>query len=168
MNGYNQRQNNPERINSSANSLYVQNQTSGFEAKRQFRLYREFSAATVIKLVFAKPFYLTSQVLYCDAGNARAVISQGGTEGGSFTALTTKFGKYLLDGPVVGNTTATVGGTIAGSTEREVIRAASGAGVGIVNASQGVRALAAGTYYISIGVTGTTSGVYSVEWEELP
>jgi hypothetical protein len=142
--------------------------TRGFFEKRTFRAYREFTAATVLKFTCTKPFLLTFQGLYVDAGVAKATVFQGGTEGGTFTTVPTKFCKYLLDGPIAGNATVGVGGTITGATEREVLRASSGAGVGIVNTVQGVRALAAGTYYISIAVTGTTSGVYTLEWEELP
>jgi hypothetical protein len=35
-------------------------------------------------------------------------------------------------------------------------------------AQSGVRYLSPGTYYIEITVTGTTSGLYSLEWEERP
>ena len=139
----------------------------GLLDKRQFRAYREFTAATTIKFVAAKPFLLTAQTLYCDAGNAKATITTGGTEAGTFTAMATKFCKWLIGGPTVGSTTLSVGGTTSGGTEREVLRAASGAGVGILNSIGGTRALDAGTYYITIAVTGTTSGVYSLEWEEL-
>lgn len=137
-------------------------------AKRSFRAYREFTGAQSLKFVAAKPFLLTYQGLYVDAGAAKCRILQGATEGGTFTAILTKFCKNLLDGPVAGNTTISAGGTLTGGTEREVLRASSGAGVGILNTIGAPRLLPAGTYQMDITVTGTTSGVYVLEWDELP
>lgn len=152
------------------NSALVMFLTRGFFEKKQFRAYKEFTASTVIKAVFTKPFHLHSQVLYCDTGAARAVISTGGVEGGAFVDVPTKFCKYLLDGPVTGGTTLTTGGTVTGGNEREVMRVSCGQGGNSATAATSLtntRALPAGTYYITITVTGTTSGVYALEWEEL-
>lgn len=144
--------------------------TGGFFQKKQFRAYREFTANTVIKLTFSKPFQLHSQVLYCDTGAAKVTVSTGGTEGGTFTTMPTKFCKYLLDGPVDGHTTAQVGGTVTLGNEREVLRVNCGTGGNAATAATtltSIRALPAGTYYVTITVTGTTTGVYAIEWEEL-
>lgn len=144
--------------------------TRGFFEKKQFRAYKEFTANTVLKMVFTKPFYLQSQVLYCDAGAARVTISTGGTEGGVFVDMPTKFGKYLVDGPVAGASTITTGGTVTIGTEREVLRVSCGTGGNSATATTSLttmRALPAGTYYATITVTGTTAGVYSIEWEEI-
>lgn len=135
---------------------------------RAFRAYREFSANTTIKLVFTKPFRLTQQNLWTGQGAARVVVSTGGTEGGTFTAMTSLFNKNTQTGAAP-TTVATVGGTVTGGTEREVLRSDSGSaggGVGTPNQQDGDRMLAAGTYYITITVTGTTSGMYSLEWVE--
>ena len=169
MNGYNGRTTEPERLYSLGGALFVTEQTKGFHEKRQFRAYREFTGATVIKAVFAKPFYLTAQSLWTGQGAARLVVSTGGTEGGTFTAMPTKFCKWLLDGAQAGFTTMSVGGTVTIGSEREVLRADSGTnGGGSGNGTElsGRRALPAGTYYFTITPTGTTQGMYSLEWEE--
>lgn len=169
MNGYNGRTLQPERLYSLGGALMTTEQTRGFVEKRQFRAYKEFTALTVIKMVFAKPFYLTAQSLWTGQGAARLVVSTGGVEGGTFVALPTKFCKWLLDGAIVGNTTVTTGGTVTIVNEREVLRADSGTtggGAGNGTELQGHRALPAGTYYFTITPTGTTSGMYSLEWEE--
>lgn len=143
----------------------------GIWQQKCFRAYREFSANTVIKFVASKAFLLTAQSLWTGQGAARLVISTGGTEGGTFVALPTKFCTNTRDGATqAGSTVVTVGGTVTIGTEREVLRADSGsAGGGSGNAAEMMseRILAAGTYYMSITVTGTTSGMYSLEWEEL-
>lgn len=138
----------------------------GLFAGRQFRFYREFTAATVLKLVFTKPFILTDQRLYVDAGQAKVTVSVGGTEGGTFTGFTGVFGKNGINVKPSG-ATAFAGGTITGSTEREVIRVNAGAGSGFSADTANARVLPAGTYYMSVTVTGTTSGVYSFEFETL-
>lgn len=171
MIGKNPRTNELETLWSRDRSLLVHAQTAGFHEKRQFRAYREFTANTVIKMVFSKPFYLTFQSLWTGQGAARAVVSTGGTENGTFTVIPTKFCKYLLDGPVAGQTVVSAGGTVTIGSEREVLRADSGSaggGTGSTNVMGNERALPAGTYYVTITVTGTTSGMYSIEWEELP
>lgn len=169
MIGHNARINEPETLRSIGGALFVQEQTRGFSEQRQFRAYREFSANTTIKMVFSKPFYLTAQSLWTGQGAARLVISTGGTESGSFVAMPTKFCTWLLDGEVVGNTVCTVGGSVTVGNEREVLRADSGTGGGAPGNGTELnsrRALPAGTYYFTIVVTGTTVGMYSLEWEE--
>lgn len=143
----------------------------GIWNQKCFRAYREFTANTVIKFVASKAFLLTAQSLWTGQGAARLVISTGGTEGGTFTALPTKFCTNSRDGAAqAGSTVVTVGGTVTIGLEREVLRADSGTnGGGSGNAAEmsSERILAAGTYYISVTITGTTSGMYSLEWEEL-
>lgn len=139
--------------------------------KRAFRAYREFTANTTLRFVAAKPFLLTAQALWTGQGISRAVVSTGGTETGTWTVLPTKFGINLLDGAVPGNTVISFGGTHAGGAEREVLRSDSstaGGGQGNLNQILRERLLPAGTYYITITVTGTTQGMYSLEWTELP
>lgn len=148
----------------------VQDMSLGLVGKRKFRAYREFTSAVTIKLVFTKPFLLTSQRLWTGQGTARAVVSTGGTESGTFTTLPSKFCLNTVGGDAAGFTTATFGGTVAGGDEREVLNADSGtAGGGSGNADllSSVRMLGAGTYYITITPTGTTRGTWSIEWEEL-
>lgn len=161
---------NPERVGAINGSLLVREQTSGFFNKKQFRAYYEFAATTVLRFTAARPFLLTHQSLWTGQGSARMVISTGGTPGGTFTPVATKFCKYLLDGAVDGDTTLAAGGTVTIGQEREVLRSDSstaGGGSGNSNTLGGERALPAGTYYMTITVTGTTAGMYSLEWEEL-
>jgi hypothetical protein len=97
------------------------------------------------------------------------VIRTGGTAGGTFTGMSTKFGLNTVGGEAPGFATFSTGGTITGGVEREVLRAdSSTSGGGSGNADQVVnrRYLPAGTYYFEIVVTGTTTGMYSLEWEE--
>lgn len=171
MIGRNPRTDENETLWSRDRALLVHDQTSGFREKRQFRAYKEFSANTVIKFVALKPFYLAFQSLWTGQGAARMVVTTGGTESGTFVPVPTKFCKYLLDGPVDGSTTLSTGGSVTVGTEREVLRAdsgTSGGGTGSTSTGGGERALPAGTYYFTITVTGTTSGMYALEWEELP
>lgn len=156
----------PESIRTYKGTLLTSDELALREG-RAFRAYREFSANTVLKLVFSKPFRLTAQSLWTGQGAARAVVSTGGTEGGTFTAITTIFNKNTQTGAAA-TTTAAVGGTTTGGSEREVLRSDSGTGggVGSPNSQEGDRMLAAGTYYITITITGTTAGMYSLEWIE--
>lgn len=159
----------PQSVHAIDNALMVSDSSSGFQGKRQFRAYLEFTTSAVLKLVFTKPFYLTHQKLWTGSGNCRAVISTGGVESGTFVPVSTKFCLYLLDGPVAGFTTAFTGGTVTVVNEREVLRSDSGNGGGSGNPDEqaGKRALPAGTYYISLQSGGTSpSGIYAVEWEE--
>lgn len=165
----NSRINEIESLRSLGGALFVQDQTRGFAEKRQFRAYKRFAANTTLKMVFAKPFYLTYQKLWTGAGAAVMTITTASTEGGVWVDMPTKACKWLLDGPVTGFTTITTGGTIAGGNEREVLESDSGTG-GNANGNgddlASRRALPAGTYYFNIVVTGTTRGQYSLEWEE--
>lgn len=147
---------------------FVSQMGRGLWEKKKFRAYREFSASVNIKFVTTKNFLLTLQDLQLDTGQAKVTILTGATEGGSFVAMPTKFCMNTVGGDVPGNTTITVGGTLTGGTEREVLRANSGGGQGAGRpASAGIRVLSAGTYYMQLVVTGSTTGVYSLEWEEL-
>lgn len=144
-------------------------ETPGLFQARAYRAYREFTGAVVLRLVAPGPFLLTSQRLYVDAGAAKATITVASTPTGTFAPLPTKFGKngVYLPQPTPAVTLDVLTGTIAGGTEREVLRVNAGGGAGAVIDLAGVRVLPAGTYWISISVTGSTSGVYSIEYEEL-
>lgn len=155
-------------------AMLVNGQTAGFFKGRTFRMYKEFSANTVLRLVATKPFMLTAQSLQVLAGEARAVISVGSTPGGTFVALPTVFPKNGVVSPAPAqDIVITQNGTATGGTEREVLRAAAGSSglpfsssVGNGSGVNSSRLLPAGTYYIVITVTGTTAGMYQIEWEE--
>jgi len=142
--------------------------SSAFLAGKSYRAYRAFSANTQLRVVATKPFLLTFQSMYCDAGAATAVITVGSTLGGTWTALPTKFPVNGVVSPApTPTTTIEEGGTITAGTERERLRAGSGAGVGIVSTVVSPRLLPAGTYSIALTVTGTTAAIYTIEYTEL-
>lgn len=150
-------------------AMCVTDKSAALFGKRTFRMFHEFAAATVVKFVIATNFYLTSQRLWTGQGAARLVITTGGTEGGTFSPVATKFCLNTVGGDSAGATTITAGGTLTGGTTREVLRsdsATAGGGSGNSDTVASRRYLAAGTYYFVIGVTGTTAGMYSLEWEE--
>ena len=151
-------------------ALLVQDLSRGLFDKHKFRAYREFTTETVVKLVFTAPFMLTLQKLWTGRGAARCTVRTGVTEGGVFTTLPTKFCLNTIGGDVPGLTTALVGGTLTGGTEREVLLADSGGGGGSGNGDLlgGTRLLGAGTYYMDIVPEGTTYGKWEIEWEEFP
>lgn len=142
--------------------------TMGLVGKRKFRVYREFTGATVLRFTAGRDFLLTTQDLQLDAGQARVAIMVGGTPGGTFTDIPTKFCMNTIGGDSAGFSTVAAGGTFTGGTERDVMRANAGGGAGAGRpSSAGIRMLGAGTFYMVITVTGTTSGIYSFEFEEL-
>jgi hypothetical protein len=163
--------NKPESLRSLRGELLRSDSSGGLEDKRRFRMYKTFAADFVLKLVFTKPFYLDYQRLWTGQGACVLTISTGGTEGGTFVDLPTKFPLNVADGAVTSYTAATQNGTQSGGTEREVLMCDSGsAGGGTGNGDQlgNRRKLPAGTYYFNGVITGTTSGIYAIEWEELP
>lgn len=135
-------------------------------AGRTFRAYREFSGNTVMRLVATKKFRLSKQSLYLTGGRIRVVVSVGGTPGGTWTPINTIFSTNVIRNRPLGMT-ADVGGTITGGTEREVLLANADKEAGEPSLLEGARILPAGTYYFTLTVTGTTSGIYAFEGEEL-
>lgn len=141
--------------------------TLGFLQGRAFRAYREFTANTTLRLTATKPFMLTEQRLVCDSGQARVAIYVGSTNGGTYIPLPTRFAKNGVFTPAhVATTAIDVGGTRTGGTEREVLRVNSGGGAGALSVQNSPRLLPAGVYWIDIVVTGSTTGIYSIEYEE--
>lgn len=156
---------------SALGALLTLDQSPSLWRGRKFRAYREFSADTTLKLVATKPFLLAAQRLWTGQGAARVVITTGSTESGTFTAIPTQFPLNTKDTPVpVSTVSISAGGTVTGGTEREVLRSDSssaGGGSGNSDLLSSPRLLAAGTYYITITITGTTAGMYALEWEDL-
>jgi hypothetical protein len=145
--------------------------SKAFLAGKAYRAYIAFTGATQARLIATKPFLLTSQTMYCDAGQATAVITVGSTLGGSWTPLATKFPVNGVVSPAPTPTiTIEVGGTITGGTERERLRSAAGTGgnaSGVTSTVNTPRLLPAGTYSIALTVSGTTAAIYSIEYQEL-
>jgi hypothetical protein len=146
----------------------TQELTLGFFQGHCYRAFKEFTTNTQMRFVATKPFLLTTQELYVDAGAAKATITVGSTAGGTWTALASKFTRNGVASPQpTPDVVVTEGGTISGGTVRDVIRVNAGGGAGASHESPSIRLLPAGTYYIAIVVTGSTSGVYAIEYEEL-
>ena len=154
-------------------SLLTTSISPSFMEGRSYRAYKEFTANTVLRFVAARPFMLTLQTLWTDTGSAKATVWAGGTAGGTFVALPTVFARNGTVSPVPApDVVITQGGTVTGGTEREVLRVTAGGGLLTAAAGAGgqlgsARKLPAGTYFISIVVSGTTSGIYSLEYDEL-
>lgn len=159
-----------EAIRSYRGAVLVALQSMGLWEGKQFRMYRSVVAATQLQFVCARDFILSDQTLYVDEGTVQVRILTGATPAGTFTDISTQTGKNRL-GTVtyVQLNFMKAGGTFTGGTEREIIRADAGVGPGnaFSNIASNVRVLPAGTYYFDITVVGTSSGIYSFEWEEL-
>jgi hypothetical protein len=155
---------------------------TGFFEGREFRTFKEFSIPTatpyIIKFVSPIDFILWQQHLFVDSESVKLSIIIGGTEGGTFSDVLPLIGKNRMSTrktpfyePVV---SITGGGTLTGGTVVEVVRVLT-AGAGgqrtTVGASQSdERGLPAGTYYVKLEnyTSGTSTGTYSIVWEERP
>lgn len=152
--------------------LLVDTISPGLWAGNTFRVYREFNAATVIRFTADTDFALDSQLLTVLAGEARVEVVTGGTPGGTFTEFLTHFNKKLTGTPLAPTFGMASGGTHTGGTIREIllVAAPTGGPTGAASTaafSQGKRLLPAGTYYMRITVTGTTRGMWAVEYDKL-
>lgn len=137
-----------------------------------FRVYKRFAANTVIKFEATAPFVLNSQSLSLMTGQAVLTVYTDSTGGGTFTVVPTNFSKnQVLSPPAVSTVTVSAGGTRTGGQERDQMICRSGTSVGNSSSSaalgQGDRVLPAGIYYMDIVVTGTTDGMWSVEYSTL-
>lgn len=156
-------------------------QTSFF-AGREFRVFKELNIAAptntthVIKVVVPVNVILAGLEVVIDNGFVKVESVTGGTEGGSFTAMTVFPRNTMTERPFpyyTNQVTISEGGTHTGGTILDIIRLkvenASGA-ASSVGASQGdERGVAAGTYYfrlINMASTGATEGVFKARWEE--
>lgn len=164
---------NPAELQSGARAwrgaLMVSDVGMALLSSKKYRMYREFTANTTLQFVITKPFLLTDQRLWTGQGNVRLSITTGSTPSGTFTAIPTQFCLNTKDTLPVPAGVISAGGTVTGGTERDVLRSYSGngGGVGVGSAIGSSRLLQAGTYYFTLVVEGTTTGMYSFEWEEL-
>lgn len=147
--------------------LLVDIVSPGLWAGRSFRVYHEFTTTSVIRFEAVADFALDSQLLNLTEGAVRLEIVTGGTEGGVFTAIPGHFNKNLLGTPATPTFIIGVGGTHTGGTEREVLNASSLKDSSVSTSSQGKRLLPAGIYYMRLTVTGTTAGLWAVEYDVL-
>lgn len=162
--------------------LKVELGTAAFYAQRSFRAFYEFNVATAGRRVlrFSSPvnFLLKSQQLIVDTGGIRATANVGVTPSGVYTTFPT-FGMNRAI-PLLGyvqQATVATGGDFTGGTVTEALRVRSAnatAQTVTVGGDAGPtgRLLPPGDYYILLeplnGVTGASTGVYSIEWEEYP
>lgn len=138
---------------------------------RQFRAYRQFSAAVLLRFNATKDFILTAQSLSVSAGQGTVqILTSPTTDTGTWAAIGTNVQKNRLSvNTYVQANAVQVGGAITGGTEREILVANAGVGQGnsAANILASPRLLPAGLYYFNITISGTTAGVFSIEWEEL-
>jgi hypothetical protein len=154
----------------SSGSLCVTDKDEPLFAKRKFRVYHEFTANTVIRMVVTSDFYLTYNRIWTGQGACRLRIVSGGTPAGTFTPIATKFCLNTVGGDAPGQAVFSVGGTHTGGTEREVLRADSstaGGGSGNNDSAISTRYLQSGTYYFECVVTGATQAMWNMEYEEV-
>lgn len=155
---------------------------TGFFAGREFRAYYEFSVAlaTTQCFRFTSPvdFILWSQALAVDAGGIRLEAFTGViTPSGTWTPITPIGKNRMIERPEPYYTpvaTIETGGEFTGGTAVDLIRVRS-ASQSVAAASVGAtqedeRGLPPGTYYIRLapldGVNDTSTGMYSISWEE--
>lgn len=156
-------------------------QTSFWEG-REFRHVQEFSiaqgATLVLRFICDIDFIVFLQRISIDAGAIRfSSVNSGGTAGGSWTSQVV-MPKNQMSLPnraaYTGHLTIDAGGTYTGGTERDVMRLRtdtqgnSQASIGVT--ADDARGVGAGTYYVrlqNIG-SGTSTGVYYIDWEERP
>lgn len=154
---------------------------TGFFTGKEFRSFYEFSIPTgesrVIKFTSPIDFILFSQSLTVDAGGIKYTAETGGTDGGTFTVLPVVGKNRMPTRPLpyyVAQATIGVGGTVTGTTVVDVARvvtsSATSQQVTVGGQQSDERGLPAGSYYIRLAnmSNGTSTGVYSLFWEERP
>lgn len=158
---------------------------TGFFKRRMWRISFEFTAlgATpiVLKVVVPVNFIIHHQGLSVDEGGVllKAYRSGQGAEGGSFATPVTLHSINSMDEePLYAFVSSiTTGGTFTptdSAVETTRVRAANATAQAttVSGSTFGERGLADGTYYLQIanlpGVSGTSSGVYSLIVEERP
>ncbi len=165
--------------------LRVDPAQTGFFEGREFRTFYEFSipggASVTLKFSCPVDFILFAQRLAVDAGAIRLSAITGATESAPFNTAMPVIGKNRMasrrqysSGYYAAQATIANGGTITGGTVVEVVRVVA-AGATAQQSTVGgqtsdERGLPAGTYYLKLEniSNGTTTGVYSLFWEERP
>lgn len=170
--------------------LHVEDADTGFYEGREFRAFKELnipgSGSLVLKVIV--PINLILKVVRpdIDSGHLRLATVVGGTEGGTFTALPSIFGKNNMSpgvdhrndfagGIYVRQVTISEGGTHTGGTELDIVRVKTAAnaqqGGGESVSADAPRGIAANTYYFrltNLSATDAVTGTLKAEWEERP
>lgn len=149
---------------------------TGFFAGHEFRLFYEFTASHVIKIVVPLNVILFGLDISLIEGQTRTETVIGGVEGGSFATPITSRPRNTMttipQPPYVSQLVFSTGGTLTGGTTIDVLvaKAASNSNfASSVGESAGdERGVAAGTYYFRTTVTGTTTAILKLRWEERP
>lgn len=151
-----------------------QAQTSYYEG-REFRLYHEFNIAAgtsvFIKYTFDKNISVHGRTLSVMEGKLRLGLSTGGIESGVWTPKSIHKLNSMTDTPAyVGTSLAWTGGSVSGSTERDVMLLETGVSANAISVRAEIAetGLPPGTYYIELRNTGSGAvrGVYAAHWEE--
>jgi len=154
---------------------------TGFFAGREFRSFYEFSIPTgnsvVLQFICPINFILFQQALTVDAGGIKMTGELGGTPAGSFNVPMPIIGKNRMSSipqpPYVAQAAMATGGTVTGTTVVDIMRAVTASATAqqiSVGHTADERGLPAGTYYLRLTnlSNGTSTGVYSLYWEERP
>lgn len=152
---------------------------TGFFAGREFRTFKEWTAATtatyVIKAVVPVNTILFEFGINLTAGEARIETLVGGTEGGTFSEVLPVFATNTMtekpQPPYVNQNVLTAGGTLTGGTLLDPLLAKTSGNATFsssVGAEAGAeRGVSPGTYYWRLTLTGAI-GVLKSRWEERP
>lgn len=162
--------------------LRVDSAQTGFFAGREFRTFRRLNLAQgaefIIKFTTPIDIILHKLVINLTQGEAEIATEIGGTEGGTFATPLPIIGRNTMSerpSPFY-NFQASIneGGTLAGSTEIDVIMVKSADNsnfAGNVSTQEtDERGVSAGSYYFRVKNTGdiTAIGVINAWWEERP
>lgn len=150
---------------------------TSFFSGREFRTFKEFSAATqtyVVKVVTPIDIILFELAFELEEGSARVLTYVGGTGGGTFSEDLPRIpANSMSEAPQPAYTsqitTVAAGGTYnSDGTQIDVFRVKTDANSNKAASVDGhgfERGVPAGTYYFVLQLTGAT-GVFRARWEE--
>lgn len=152
---------------------------TGFFAGREFRTWKEWTAATtatyVVKIVSPVNYILFELIADIEEGSLRCETVIGGTEGGTFAETFFIVGTNNMSSRPTPFYTpqlvATAGGTLTGGTVVDVFRAKTSGNTNKASSVGGgggsERGIPAGTSYLRFTLSGVI-GTMSTRWEERP
>lgn len=163
---------------------------SAFYEGREFRIFKELnipaSGNYIMKVVVPVNIVVYGAFASVESGHLRLASVAGGTEGGSFTAMS----RFAVNGMTVGaarkdyggegvgysvQTAFSDGGTHTGGTELDLVRIKSAnntvQSITVGETSQDERGIPPGTYYFrmtNLSATDAIVGIFRFRWAELP